>query len=67
MVASWACEVTGILTQRSLFCLEDYSDLKSPTSNHVPDIDIAVSVVYDTFLRFVFSHVCSYCLILHFN
>ena len=26
---------------------EDYSDLTSPTSKHIPDIDIAVSVVYD--------------------
>ena len=52
MVASWACEVTEILTQRSseeaLLC-EDYSDLISPTSNQTPYIDIAVSVVYDTF------------------
>ena len=36
MVASWACEVTEILTQ------------SSPTSNHIQDIDIAVSFVYDT-------------------
>ena len=28
---------------------EDYSDLTSPTSNHILHIDIAVSVVYDTF------------------
>ena len=30
---------------------EDYSDITSPTlaSKHIPDIDIAVSVAYDTF------------------
>ena len=28
--------------------IEDYSDLTSPTSNHMLDIDTAVSVVYDT-------------------
>ena len=52
MVASWACEVTGILTQRSteeVYLCADYSDLTSPTSNKIPDIHIAVSVVYDTF------------------
>ena len=53
MVASWACEVTEILTQRSteeayVLC-GDYSDLTSPTSNQIPDIHIAVSVVHDTF------------------
>ena len=52
LVASWACEVTEILTQRStdvdFFC-EDYNDLTSPTSNQIPDIHIAVSVVYGTF------------------
>ena len=41
MIASWACEVTEILTQRS-------SDPTNPTSNQLPDRDIAVSVVYDT-------------------
>ena len=44
MVASWACEVTEILTQRTmkkpLLC-EDSSDPTSSTSNHVPDIDIS--------------------------
>ena len=54
MVASWACEVTEILTQKALkkpLVCEDYSDLTSPTtcSNQIPDIDIAVSVVYDIF------------------
>ena len=29
--------------------LEVYSDLTRPTSNQIPDIHIAVSVVYDTF------------------
>ena len=32
---------------KKLLC-EDYSDLTSPTSNQIPDIHIAVSVVYDT-------------------
>ena len=31
-----------------LLC-KDYSDLTSPTSNQIPNIHIAVSVVYDTF------------------
>ena len=38
MVASWACEVTEILTQRTT------EDLTSLTSNHIQGIDIAVSV-----------------------
>ena len=52
MVASWACEVTEILTQRSteeasfVWGLEDPI---SPASNQIPDIDVAVSVLYDTF------------------
>ena len=33
---------------KPLLC-EDYSDLTYPTSNHMLDIDTAVSVVYDTF------------------
>ena len=51
MVASLACEVTEILTQRStegtsfVFC----SDITIPTSNKIPDIYVAVSIVYDTF------------------
>ena len=48
MVVSWACEVTEILTQGSIeedFLCEDYSDLTSPTSNKIPDIHMAVSVV----------------------
>ena len=47
MVASWACEVTEIPTQRTMkkpVLCEDSSDPTSSTSNHVPDIDI--SVVY---------------------
>ena len=47
MVASWACEVTEILKQRSTeetSCLRITVDLTSPTSNHIPDIDIPVSV-----------------------
>ena len=31
---------------------EDYSDLTSPTSNQIPNIHNAVSVVYDTFETF---------------
>ena len=52
--------------RKRLLC-EDYSDLSSPTSNQVPDIHRAVSVVYDTLKKFFFEHSCSYCLILHFN
>ena len=33
---------------RKLLLCKDYSDLTSPTSNQMPDIHIAVSVVYDT-------------------
>ena len=33
---------------RKLLLSEDYNDLPSPTSNQIPDIHIAVSVVYDT-------------------
>ena len=51
-VASWACEITEILTQEALekpLLCEDYSDLTSPNSNKIPDIHITVFVVYDTF------------------
>ena len=52
MVATWACEVTEIshkeAVKKPLLC-EDYSDLTSPTSNHIQDIGIAVSVAYDNF------------------
>ena len=51
---------------KPLLC-EDYSDITSPTSNQIPDIQIAISVVYDTLKKFFFEHSCSYCLILHFN
>ena len=47
---------------RGLLLCEDYNDLTSPTSNQIPDIHIAVSVVYDTFEKFFFEHSCSYCL-----
>ena len=51
MVASWACEVTEILTQRSTeeasLC-EVYRDLTSPPSNNMPDIQPTVCFVYDT-------------------
>ena len=33
--------------KKALLC-EDNSDITSPTSNHMPDKDITVSVVYDT-------------------
>ena len=49
-----------------LFC-EDYNDITSPTSNQIPDIHIAVSVVYDNLKKIFFEHSCSYCLIFHFN
>ena len=53
------------LLKKPLLC-EDYSDLTSPTSNQMPDIHIAVSVVYDT-LKIFFEHASLYCVILHFN
>ena len=34
---------------RKLLLIEDYNDPTSPTSNQIPDIHIAVSVVYDNF------------------
>ena len=34
--------------KKPLLC-EDYSDLTSPTSNTIPDMHRAFSVVYDTF------------------
>ena len=34
---------------RKLLLCEDYNYLTSPNSNQIPDIHIAVSVVYDTF------------------
>ena len=52
MVASWASGVIGILPQRSTeepSLFKDQSDLTCPSSNHILDIDIAVSAVYDTF------------------
>ena len=52
---------------RKLLLCEDYNDLTSSTRNQIPDIHIAVPVVYDTFKKFFFDHSCSYCLILHFN
>ena len=67
MVASWACDVTEIhkeALKKPPMC-EDYNDLTSPTSTHIQDIYIAVSVVYDTF--FFFTHTCLYCLIVHLN
>ena len=42
--------------KKPLLC-EDYSDLTSPTSNQIPDIHIAVSVVYGT-LKKSFSSIC---------
>ena len=52
---------------RKLLLCEDYNELTSPTSNQIPDIHIAVSVVYDTLKKIFFKHSCSYCLILYFN
>ena len=40
--------------KKPLLC-EDCSYLTSLTSNHIPDIDIAVSVVYDIFEKNLFS------------
>ena len=58
MVASWACEVTEIFAQRST---EEasfvYSDPTNPASHPIPDKDITVSVVYDTFIKILF-HAC---------
>ena len=34
---------------------EDYSDLTSPTSNHILDIDLTVSVVYSTKIPLCFN------------
>ena len=34
---------------RKLLLCEDYNDITSPTSNQIPDIHIAVSVVHDIF------------------
>ena len=50
---------------RELLLCEIYNDLTSPTSNQIPDIHIAVSVVYDTFQKLFFEHSYSYCFILH--
>ena len=52
---------------RKLLLCEDYNDLTSPTRNQIPDIPIAVSVVYDTLKEIFFEYSCSYCLILHFK
>ena len=54
MVTSWACEVTEILTQRStkVAYIERHVRIamtSRPNSNKIPDIHIAVSVVYVTF------------------
>ena len=52
MVPNWAREVSEILTQRSIehtSFVGRKSDLTSPTNNNILDIDITVSVVYDTF------------------
>ena len=48
-----------------LLLCEDHNDLTSPTSNQIPNIHIAVSLVYDTFKKFFFEHSCSYCLVIH--
>ena len=64
----WACEVTVILIQKRLlhwFLCDYFSDLTSPTSNQIPDMHIANSVVYDTFYKLFFTHASIYYLILH--
>ena len=45
------------------FLFDDYSDLTSPASNHMPDtcIDITVSVEYDTlknYFSYLYVQVC---------
>ena len=42
---------------RKLLLCEDYNDLTSPTSNQIPDIHIAVSMVFDTFQKKTFSSI----------
>ena len=37
-----------------LLLCEEYNDFTSPTSNQIPDTHIAVSVVYNTFLKILF-------------
>ena len=47
LVASWAYEVTVILTQKGFFTAslcEDFSDLTSPTSNHIHFVHIYVKL-----------------------
>ena len=61
MVASWACEVTEILTQRgseedSLY--EDYSDPTHPTFNKIPDIYTWLFLLYVTLFKKYFSCIC---------
>ena len=36
---------------RKLLLCDDYSDLTSQTSNQIPNIHLAVSLVYDTFKK----------------
>ena len=71
MVASWACEVIEILTQRmkkTISCIlcEDYGDHTNQASNHIPDLGITVSVTYDTLKKIFFTYASLYyCLILY--
>ena len=51
---------------RKLLLCEDYNDITIPSSNQIPYIHIAISIVYDSFYNFLFEHSCSYSLILHF-
>ena len=54
----WSLKVTEILKQRSteeLLLCEDYNDLTSPSSKKIPDIHIAVSLVYDTIEKLFLS------------
>ena len=45
---------------------EDYSDITSPTSNHISNIDIAVSIAITLFKILFLTCMFNY-LILHFN
>ena len=51
---------------RELPLCEDYNDLTSPTSNHISDIFINVSVVYE-FFKIIFQAFVFILLILYFN
>ena len=60
MFASWSCESSHKEAMKRSLLFEDYSDLTSPTTNLIPQIDNAVSVEYDT-LKILF-HACMFLL-----